>query len=267
MAKSVLGTDLEHAQSKLQENSGNNSPSVPSESADNRTSQGPEARKTNSPPLYIVGNVSPTLPFIPFPHVENLIQAAGFARLIAKPLHHHLCIRWPTGDWRHHADILRQISEWQRYHVGCPVFVWTKEAKGGAHSHILLHLPSHKSRKFRSMITKHLKKLTGLRSLPTGTIQNRRIWAHGDPFTHMRNRVAYILKRADQDTRSILGTKKSDIGRIEGKAVGVSQSLGVEARSNAGSVLPSGHRVTPPSWQRALTGPHMPVTHRISTRN
>ena len=245
MAERGIQTRQEQSQSKLQEKSASHSRSVPSESADNRASQGLDGRKTNSPSLYIVGNVSPTPPSIPFHHVENIIQAAGYARLIAKPLYHHLTIRWPNGDWQHHEPILRAIAEWQRYHVGCPAFVWTKEASGGAHSHILLHLPKHKSKKFRSMITKQLKNLTGQRSLPTGTIQNRRIWTHGDPFKHMRNRVAYILKRSDEDTRCILGVGKRDIGEIDGKQVGVSQSLGVAARRRAKSVLPSGHRQCP----------------------
>ena len=99
------------------------------------------------------------------------------------------------------------------------------------------------------MITKQLKNMTGLRCLPTGTIQNRRIWSYGDPNQHMRNRVAYILKRADDDTRQMFGFKKGDFGRIDGKKVGVSQSLNVEARRKAGSVLPSGHRRCPHPMQ------------------
>lgn len=120
--------------------------------------------------------------------------------------------------------------------------MWAKEANGGAHSHILLHLPRHKSTALRKTIAKQLKKLTVLRSLPTGTIQCRRISSHGDPFQHMRNRIAYILKNADEHTRQMLGVGKRDLGEIDGKRVGMSQSLNVKARREAGSVLPSGHR-------------------------
>lgn len=125
--------------------------------------------------------------------------------------------------------------------MGVAVFIWSKEASGGPHSHILLQLPSHKSRGFRTNTIKQIKKLTGLRTLPKGTIQNRRIWSHGDPFQHMRNRLAYILKRADEDTRQILNAHKRDIGRIDGKQTGVSQSLG-EAEQGERAGFGDSHR-------------------------
>lgn len=100
MAEGRIITRQEHTQSKLQEKSGAYSGSVLPEGADNRSSPVLKGTDTNSPPLYIVGDTSafPHQP-IPFNHVENLIQAAGYARVIDKPLYHHLTIRWPTGDW------------------------------------------------------------------------------------------------------------------------------------------------------------------------
>lgn len=257
MVEGRLRTASERPQSKLQENTGDHSRSVLSKAAEYRPTQPLRRRNTDSPPLYTVGDTFASSP-IPFHHVENIIQAAGYALQLGFPLYHHLTIRWPTGNWDHHGDILRAIAEWQRYHVGCPVYVWAKEANGGAHSHILLHLPKHKSKALRKSIGKTLKKLSALRSLPTGTIQCRRISSHGDPFQHMRNRIAYILKRADEDTRQMLGVGKRDFGEIDGKRVGMSQSLNVAARRKAGSVLPSGHRRPPPSLRRTHLGPHIP---------
>lgn len=244
MVEERLRTASERPQSKLQENTDAYSGSVLSEAADYCPTPPLRDCNTDSPPLYIVGDTSASSP-IPFHHVENIIQAAGYALQLGFPLYHHLTIHWPTGNWNHHGDILRAIAEWQRYHVGHPIFVWAKEANGGAHSHILLHLPRHKSKALRKSIAKQLKKLTVLRSLPTGTIQCRRISSHGDPFQHMRNRLAYILKRADENTRQMLGVGKRDFGEIDGKRVGMSQSLNVAARQKAGSVLPSGHRQCP----------------------
>jgi hypothetical protein len=245
MADQSTRIDANWAQSKLQENSFADSPSVPTSAADYRASPAPKGRDTDSPRPYIVGDSSSPHTPIPFHHVENVIQAAAFARTLGLPLFHHLTIRWPNGDWRFHEDILRAVAEWQRYHVGQAAFVWTKEANGYPHSHFLLHLPAEKSLKFRAMVMKKLKRLAGRRSLPAGTVQCRRVWSRGYPLDHMRNRVAYILKRTDEGTRQILGVGKRDFGHIDGKQVGVSQSLGQAARSRQGSVMPSGHRRCP----------------------
>ena len=242
---SIRRTLPESSQSKLREFYGTDSTSVPANSADSRPSAALRGPDTDSPTLYIVGDsYSPHTP-IPFHHIENVIQAAGFARTLGLPLFHHLTINWPNGERHLHDAILRAIAEWQRYHVGQAAFVWVKEAKGGPHTHFLLHLPSDKSLKFRAMVMKKLKSLTGFKSFPTGTVQCRRVWSYGNQLQHMKNRVAYILKRTDEGTRQILGVGKRDFGHIDGKQVGVSQSLGQAARSRHGSVVPSGHRRCP----------------------
>lgn len=96
MPEGRIRTRQEHTQSKLQEKSGAYSGSVLREGADNRASPVLKGRDTDSRPLYIVGDVSPNPSLIPFHHVENIIQAAGYARLIDIPLLHNLTIRWPS---------------------------------------------------------------------------------------------------------------------------------------------------------------------------
>ena len=56
----------------------------------------------------------------------------------------------------------------------------------------------------------------------------------------MRNRVRYILKGADPDTRHFLGCTKAEQTYIKGKRAGVSQDLNRKARCAAGAVQPSG---------------------------
>ena len=96
-----------------------------------------------------------------------------------------------------------------------------------------------------------MKKIHGLRRLPTGTLSVTRIWSHGFRLENIRNRVRYILKRADADTRLFIGCKKSEQGFVEGKRAGFSQGLGEAARRQAGGVLASGLRKPNPEMLRA----------------
>lgn len=97
MVEDRLRTPLEEPQSKLQENTDAPSRSVLSKTAEYRPTPPLRRRDTDSPPLYIVGDTSASAP-IPFHHVENIIQAAGYALQQGFPLYHHLTIRWPTGN-------------------------------------------------------------------------------------------------------------------------------------------------------------------------
>jgi hypothetical protein len=176
--------------------------------------------------------------------VENIMQAAEFAEVIERPLRHHLIIRWPTNDWSQHQPVQQAMSKWLSRYSGGAFYVWAKEGNGGPHSHFLLYLETNRTRRFRSMLIRTLKRLTGLRSLKKGTVRCRNVFTFGSPIEHTQNRVAYICKGADPETRERLGIEKRDSCSLPGgKQAGVSQSLGVGARRNAAYCLLSGCRV------------------------
>jgi hypothetical protein len=178
--------------------------------------------------------------FIKSTAVENMIQAADFAEVIERPLRYHLIIKWPTNDWSLHQPVQQAISKWLSRHAGGAFYVWSKEGNGGPHSHFLLHLRTGTTRSFRSMIIRNLKWLAGLRSLKKGAVQCRNVFTFGSPTEHTQNRVAYLCKGADPETRKILGIEKTDTCYLPGgKQSGVSQALGVAARRRAGGSLPS----------------------------
>jgi hypothetical protein len=198
---------------------------------------------TDSVSPYVVHNGFTDGPsFIKFGVVENMIQAAGFAWSIGKPLMHHLTIMWPTGDWSCHEAVQRGIAKWQRANVGGPYYIWAKEGTGSPHSHFLLHLEKGRTIEFRTMVADIIKWETGLDSLPTGTIQCRDIHPYGSAFEHMKNRVAYLCKGGGPEVSRLLGIDKVELSEVQGKRAGVSQSLGVAARKEAGGSLPSGYR-------------------------
>jgi len=204
---------------------------------------GPVANPHRAADTLYVGHLSlsPRNP-IRFAAAENIMQAADHALALGYPLEYHLTVKWLDKNRSNHQQLLRKIGKWQDYHIGKRVFVWSREATGGHHSHILLHIPRDRIKKFRKLGRAWLKQILGLRSLPTGTMNltvHRKI---GVSFDHMRNRVRYILKGADADTRLFLGCTRSEWGYVEGKRAGVSQGLGVAARRKAGGVLPSGVR-------------------------
>jgi len=193
---------------------------------------------------YIVGGVSVSRNPIRFDQAENIVQAAGFALSLGYPLEHHLTIKWPdnSGSLANHYKLLRKIGEWQGYNLSKRVFVWGREATGGHHSHILLHVPRPMKPRLQKLVRKWLKQILGLRSLPPRAVNftvHRKV---GESFDHIRNRVRYILKGADADTRFFFGCEKSETTYIKGKRAGVSQALNRKARLVAGSVLPSGAR-------------------------
>ncbi|MBT5112383.1 MAG: hypothetical protein HOM28_00790 [Rhodospirillales bacterium] len=229
--------------SKLQEKVAACSSNVFSPSQGIQQAQGEKHPNADLHPTYIVGGISVSHPTaIKFKTAENIVQAAGFASAMGLPLEYHLTVRWSDKSSSHHYELLRKIADWQRYNIGKAVYVWSREAKGGHHSHILLHIPRSLSAKFRKLVVLWLKQSAGSRSLSKGTISFTRHRGMGNPFSHIRNRVRYILKGAGADTRLLIGARKAEQTNIKGKRAGTSQALGVEARRTAGSVLPCGLR-------------------------
>lgn len=232
------------AQSKLQENIGVCQTPVPVSVPRNREIGEFQGANENCHPLYIVRGVSALSANkpIPFNTAENIIQAAGFASSLGFPLEYQMTVRWPDGGGGDHETLLRKTSEWQRYHIGRPVFVWARETRSGPHSHILLHIPRHLANRFRKRSRLWLKEAFGLRRLPKGTLSTTKLWKSGDPFENTKKRVRYILKGADPDTRRFFGCENLGEGFVEGKRAGISQGLGEAARRKAGGVLLSGNR-------------------------
>jgi len=183
---------------------------------------------------------------ITFDHAENLVLAAAHARRIGKPLEHHLVINWREQDDAgfHHKVLLNKISEWLTNNIGVAAFIWAKETKPHDHSHFLLHVRPDQRKKLGMMIRKWLKADLGLRHLPPGTMRFTRIEMRHDPDRQIRNRIRYLLKGAEQNTRLFFGCRNyPDIGIVAGKRCGWSQALGHAARQRSGGVVASGHRV------------------------
>ena len=205
--------------------------------------QGMRPANTDSGTPYLVHNGIAEGPnFIGFDVVENMIQAAAFGGSLGKPLRHHLTIRWPTDDWSCHEPVQRGIAKWQRANVGGAYYIWAKEGTSGPHSHFLLHLERGRTTEFKKMVFDIIKRETGLDTLPTGTIRCRDIHPYGLVFEHMKSRVAYLCKGGGPEVRRLLGIDKEENSQVPRKRAGVSQSLGVAARREAGGCLPSGYR-------------------------
>lgn len=190
----------------------------------------------------MVGDVSPSTHsnLIKFSTVENIVQAAAFARSIGFPLRHNLTVRWLSNNWDYHETLMRKIGDWLSHNAAGTYYVWTKEAKGGAHSHILLHLPADKAGKFRKLVMVWLKGFYRRASLPKGTVHCRQPKTFGNEDEAIRKRVAYILKGGGEGVCRFLNVNKRDRGIVDGKRAGVSQALGKSARKAAKSILPSG---------------------------
>jgi hypothetical protein len=180
-----------------------------------------------------------------FNKVENTILAAAFARELGKPLHYNLTIKSPAtydNPAELFAFIRYKLTEWLGNNEGTAAFVWTEEANSGPHIHILLHVSKDKKPQCQKMVRKWIKAKTGIRYLPTKTIKFKPIWDNGSPDENVKNRLRYILKRADRKTRYFIGcdTPKEDIGPTTGrKATGTSQALNEAARKQAGGVQTS----------------------------
>ena len=234
---------------KLRKNSARRSGDVHAHGQGNRGTQAPgwpvsNLQGNDSTHIYVGGvSVSPRNP-IRFDLAENIVQAAGYALSLGCPLEYHLIVKWPgDGDsYDNRQDLIRRLGEWQEYNFGHRIFVWSRERQGGDHSHILLYCPRDKKPKLEKMVRKWIRGMLGLRSLPKGTIHFRLHRKIGQSFDPIRNRVRYILKGADPDTRHFLGCTKSEPTYITGKRAGVSQDLNRKARREAGSILPSGAR-------------------------
>ena len=235
---------------------GAGSPSVLTDVAEISAQQALPAEDKNVTSLYIVADNSDHVARspIPFKSVENILQATAFASVIGYPLKYHLTIKWTDKANDHYSQILRKISEWQRYNCKQAAFVWAREAARGPHIHILLYLPKERASRFRKRLRHWLKKLLDLRRLPKGLVQCRQAHAFGDIQIHIAHRVRYILKGSDDDTRLFMNyCGKREDGHVVGKRSGTSQSLGVAARRRVGGALPSGHRkVTKAMREEAL---------------
>jgi len=177
-----------------------------------------------------------------FHRAENLIQAAAFAATQGVPLNCFLTCKHGDKNGRIHSQLLRKIGEWQGYHIGRTAYVWAREATGGPHSHILLHIPAEKRALFQRRARRWVKELLSVKRMPIGTLQVRSLRSELNYDIQLRNTVRYILKGSDEATRRFIDCKRPQEGVVTGKRVGVSASLGVAERRKAGSVLPSGAR-------------------------
>jgi hypothetical protein len=233
--------------SKLQKNDGVCLGSVPCNTAEPLGVQGQQGGKRNFASPYIVTPLFPISPDrLRFDKVENVILAAAFARELGKPLHYNLTANCPpdVDPDELFSELRKRLSEWLKNNEGVAAFVWAVETNGGPHTHILLHVSKDKKPKCQKYVRKWLKEMLGVAHLPVRTINFTRIDSEGDPDEHVKKRVRYILKRADDATRHFIGCEtKTDVGpTIVGKAIGVSQDIGETSRKRAGGVQLSGCR-------------------------
>jgi|TARA_R110000803_G_C11986779_1_gene321414 hypothetical protein len=234
--------------SKLRKNSIACAGYVPNEAVDPYRLSGLARQKRDLASPYIVTAFPPSIPDrLRFNKVENAILSAAFAREIGKPLLYQLVVRNPDthNDPAGLFELIRnKLSEWLHNNDDLAAYVWTEEANGGPHIHILLHVSQDKKPKCARLVRKWLTDALGIRHLPKGAMSFTKIWGSGDPDQNVKNRLRYILKRADTKTRYFIGCEaKYDFGMTTGrKATGVSQALGEAARKQAGGVQLSGCR-------------------------
>jgi len=248
------------SQSINRKNPPGGSVSVPAETAETKGIAPPQNAHTDFTPSYMLWTFPAARLQMPNPvrwhKAENFIQAAGFARVIGKPLEYHLTVKYPTPDpyGLHHRRLKFHISEWLINNLGLSAFMWARETNGGDHSHFLLHLTPETKTRFRKMVVKWLKDDFGMTGLPAGAVQCRRaplerVWSVTlEKFIKTRDQVIhrwvrYLLKSAPPDIRKVIGPqRKTDAGPSVGMRIGVSRCLNITARRKAGGVLPSGHR-------------------------
>lgn len=203
-------------------------------------------------PLIYVDGLSTTRTTIPWRIVENMIQASAHAWHLGKPLLRHLTIRWPSGDWSQHQQVQDALAKWLTRKCGGAYYIWAKEGNSGAHSHFLIHLGSGQTGiDCSKVIRKMLKRLNGLRSLPTGMIKCTKPSSGKPAFESVKNRTAYICKGGGPDVCEFLGVNKADWACVPDKQAGVSESLGEAAREREAGCVPSGSRSVTQEMQMA----------------
>ena len=264
------------AMSKLRKNSIACAGYVPSEAVGAYRFDSLQRKQRNFAVPYIVTAFPPSISDrLRFNKVENTILAAAFARELNKPLHYNLTIKSPVtyDDPAGLFTFIRyKLTEWLDNNEGTAAFVWTEEANSGPHIHILLHVSKDKKPKCDRQVCKWLREALGVKHLPAGTKSFTKIWGNSNPDVNVKNRVRYILKRADSKTRYFIGCDtKDDVGPITGrKATGVSQALGEAARKQAGGVQLSGCRGVSAEMLKAADGsnaawPKLPQDHHMGT--
>ncbi len=174
---------------------------------------------------------------------QNVWDAAHFAVLIDRPLNRFVTVNWTTGCVGDPLDALgryiKRAGDWLRDRGVDLVYVWTREAVGGDHVHLLIHVPCALSRAFTRMNRQWLR-LAGakrakraVRTLPVARSYDAYSSSPAYYQVNLRAALAYILKGALPAAVAYTREYQEYAGVVVGKRSGTSLSIGGHARGRA----------------------------------
>lgn len=180
----------------------------------------------------------------------SLIEAAGHAKIIGRPLNRFITIHLDLGDLNGRAQIavsgfLRRAGQWLGDRSVPATYLWVLEhaAGTGLHVHILIHVPPTLIMPFSLKARHAWLKLSGLTPV-ANVIESERFGPRGfdqakasarDRDSYQRQLTGvmrYHLKNLDPDSplAATLGIDTESSTAIYGKRCGWSQNIGATAR-------------------------------------
>lgn len=197
----------------------------------------------------------------------NLYNAVAFADSQGFEMNTHLAVTWSTvgiiddAEVRQvHEGLLESMRKFLTVTLEMParwVWVLEKSEKRGLHSHILLHLPKKYLKRFKAMLIRAVKTLSGVPPLETdesstifvrGGSGPERQWAW---FVYLMKGLALDMEALEPwqceyvtEFVRVIGRPPTPQGTFEGQRTGTSRSVGEAARKAADfeSLWDLGHR-------------------------
>ncbi|MGB0681471.1 MAG: hypothetical protein ACPGOV_02125 [Magnetovibrionaceae bacterium] len=200
---------------------------------------------------------------ITFRQAENFLQGVFHAEAIGTPLNYHLCVRWLSNDWRNRKALVDEIRRYQAKLIGRVAFVWVNEGNSGPHTHLLLHYPPVEKPSLDRRVRRLVARLSGLPRPAKYQVKFCKFHSLWERKNSLRFWLRYLLKAADQETRSFFRVDKREEIVVRGKRIGMAQSLNETARQKSGGVRPSGLK-KPTREMLEKTSPRRPDKRYLS---
>jgi len=168
---------------------------------------------------------------------ENVFHAVRYADEMERPVNTAVCITFTSliDDERSASELFKdlqaRIGRWwrdQRIRKGrdigpmVSVHVHANPENTTRHVHWLLHCPASIRAEFEEVVTKRLKKITGVFELGTNL--------HFSTVPRAGGKVKYILKGIEPEYAGHYFIRAANEGDVTGRRSGVSRSIGRAAR-------------------------------------
>lgn len=179
---------------------------------------------------------------------QNVTDAAWFAVTIGSPLNRFITINWTTaGIADAHcatARYLKRAGDWLSDQGVPRAYCWVREAVGGEHVHILMHVPSAISPAFAKLQRQWLRSI-GAANVQ-GVLRTRPVArSYSAPETspdlyrlNLDNVLRYILKGANEKAAHFTDHRRCRSGTVIGRRFSVSTFLNRTARRSWRSHVP-----------------------------